>query len=298
VGAGVLEELALGGEVVVVRVRVGVVGVGVGLLGEGGELDLLHEVADLLDLLVELGRLLLRLLLQRGDLVVGLVAVLVGVVGLLDDVRHLLALLVQLGLQLLVEVVEDDALLPQGVDEQLEVLVDRDGLVELLVGLVEPVLQDLDLLLQVGLALGARVDAQAVLLLLDDLLLEVADVHVDVLLRLLLLLDGVGDLGQELLHAVEVLAELGVAGAVVVDLGLSGGRGTISSLSASFSFFSLSMPIFCFLMKLIVYSANNFLSVSRLRNFFCCSNSFSCLRRSYSWSISYSPSIFYLINKI
>jgi hypothetical protein len=217
---GLLHELVLGGEVVVLRVVAGVVVDALGLLGEGGELDLLHEVADLLDFLFELGGLLLGLLLEGSDLVVGLVPVLVGVVGLLDDVRHLLPLLVQLALQLLVEVVEDHPLLPQTVDHQLQVLVHRDGLVELLVGLVQPVLQDLYLLLQVGLALRSRIDAEAVLFLLDDLLLEVADVHVDVLLRLLLLLDGVGDLAQELLHVLHTVAVLALAVLFVVDLRL------------------------------------------------------------------------------
>jgi hypothetical protein len=45
-------------------------------------------------------------------------------------------------------------------------------------------------------------------------------VRVDVLLRLLLLLDGVGDLVQELPHVLEVVAELAFVVLFVVDLGL------------------------------------------------------------------------------
>jgi hypothetical protein len=44
-------------------------------------------------------------------------------------------------------------------------------------------------------------------------------VDVDVLLGLLLLLDGVGDLRQKLLHAIQIVGELGIT-ALIVDLGL------------------------------------------------------------------------------
>ena len=79
-----------------------------GLLGITRELDLFHEVADLLDFFLELSCFLLGLLLQGVDLIVGLIAILISIVGLFDDIRHLLALLMQLALQLLVEIIEDD----------------------------------------------------------------------------------------------------------------------------------------------------------------------------------------------
>ena len=111
-----------------------------GLLGIGRKLDLFHEVAYLLDFLVEFRGLLLGLLLERSDLVIGLVSVLIGVISLLDDIRHFLALLMQLGLQLLVKVVKNDPLLSQRIDQQLQLLVDSDSLIELLVRFVESIL--------------------------------------------------------------------------------------------------------------------------------------------------------------
>jgi hypothetical protein len=146
-GEGVLDELALRCQIVMVRLGVGVVLDGFGLFGEGGKLDLLHEVAYLLDLLIELRGLLLGLLLERSYLVV----------GLLDDVRHLLPLLVQLRFQFFVQVIKDNSFLSQRIDQQLQILIDRYALVELLVRLIQSILQDLYLLLQVGLALSSRV---------------------------------------------------------------------------------------------------------------------------------------------
>ncbi len=67
---------------------------------------------------------------------------------------------------------------------------------------------------------------------------------------------------------------------------------TISYFNASFYFLSLSIDIFCFFMKFIVYYAKYFLSAQRLRNFFCCQNSFYCFFLNYYWSRSQSPIIF------
>lgn len=43
--------------------------------------------------------------------------------------------------------------------------------------------------------------------------------HIDILLSLLLLLDGVGDLRQKFLHTIEIMGELGIT-ALIIDLGL------------------------------------------------------------------------------
>lgn len=123
-----------------VRMRMRVVLQRFSLLGIGRKLDLFHEVTYLLDFLIKLRGLLLGLLLERSDLVVGLVPVLIGVIGLLDDIRHLLALLVQLGFQLLVQIVKDNPLLSQRIDQQLQLLIDSDSLIEFLVRFVEPIL--------------------------------------------------------------------------------------------------------------------------------------------------------------
>ena len=64
---------------------------------------LLHELGEVLQVVLELARLALRLRLEVLDLVVRLVSLLVGGVGRLDHVRHLLALLVQVALELFVE---------------------------------------------------------------------------------------------------------------------------------------------------------------------------------------------------
>lgn len=117
-----------------------VIFLGLGLFGKGGQFDLFHEVANLLYLLIKLPCLLLCLLLERSDLVISLVPILIGIIGLLYYIRHLLSLLVQLRLEFLVEVIENDPLLPQGVDQQLRVLVDSYCLIELLISLVQSIL--------------------------------------------------------------------------------------------------------------------------------------------------------------
>lgn len=188
--------------------------------GEGGELYLLHEVTDLLDLFLELRGLLFCLLFERCDLVVGLVPVLVCIVGLLNYIRHLLALFMQLTLQLLVEIIEDNSFFPETVNDQFQFLIDSDGLIEFLIGLIQSILQDFDLFLKIGFAFCSRVDPKAILFLLYDLLLEIADMDIDIFLCLLLFLNGIGYFAEKLLHVFKVMTVLAFAILLVVDFSL------------------------------------------------------------------------------
>lgn len=144
----VLDELVLCClDLVMLRVLVRVIFDSFGLLGITREFYLFHQVADLLDLFLELSCFLLGLLLQGIDLVVGLITILIGIVCLFDDIGHFLAFLMKLTLQLLVKIIEDDSFFPQAIDDQLELLVNSDCLIELLVSFIKPILQNLDLLL-------------------------------------------------------------------------------------------------------------------------------------------------------
>lgn len=77
--------------------------------------------------------------------------------------------------------------------------------------------------------------------------------NVDVLLRFFLLLNSIGDFIQKFLHILEIVSEFTLTSLFVIDFGLDKMIGTMSSLRASFYFLSLSMDIFCFLMKFMVY---------------------------------------------
>jgi len=199
----------------------------------------------------------------------------------------------QLIFQLLIEIVKDYSLFPQAIDHELEILVDSNCFIELLVGLIESVLKDLDLLLKIIQVLSSRIDSMTVLFLLNNFFLKVCNMNFNILLRLFFLLNGIGNFVEKFFHTFSIHAVPWLIILLIINFSLNRIICTISSFRDSFSFLSLSIDIFCFFMKLIVSSANNFLSFSRFLNFFCCSNNFYCFFFKSSWSMSSSPNIFY-----
>lgn len=151
----------------------------------------------------------------------GLIPLFVGIVGFFDDIRHLLALLVQFLLQFFIKVIENEPLSSKTIDQAFQILVVGRCLIELLISLIQPILQNLDLLLQIVLVLSSRVHSHAIFPLLRNFLLEVADVHIDALLGLFLVVDGSVNLINHLLPGLLIGEGFGAGLGILVHFRLS-----------------------------------------------------------------------------
>jgi hypothetical protein len=101
-----------------------------------------------------------------------------------------------------------------------------------LIGFIQSVFKNLDLFLKTAEIFCSGVDPEAVLLLLDNLLLKVGDVHVNILLSFLFLLDRVRNFVEELFHAFGGKPVFGLIVLLVVYFSLNKGAVTMSSLRA------------------------------------------------------------------
>ena len=79
-------------------------------------------------------------MLQRRQLILSPVSVLIGTIGRFNNIRHLLPLVMQLLLQFLINVIKNHALSPEIINLLPQLLVIRNRLIKFLISLIQTVL--------------------------------------------------------------------------------------------------------------------------------------------------------------
>jgi len=189
-------------------------------------------MTDLLDIFFKLWCLFLCHLLQRSNLIVCFISILISIVSFFNNICHFFTLFMKLVFQFFVKIIKDNSLFTKTINHQFKIFINSDCLVKLLICFIKPIFKNFYLFLKIVLTLSPRIHSQTIFLFFNNLLLKIRYMDIYVLLSLFLLLNSICNLVKKLLHCFMIGAKFILCCLLVVYFCLSYKKYTISYFKA------------------------------------------------------------------